>query len=147
MSTRSQPLPETLKPPVISTGVLGWLRQNLFSTWYNTLLTLVALGLVYLLGSGLWNFVTTADWSIVTANMRLALQKTYDAVAPPKLVVAVGACAIAGGPYIGHPEAHDGADAVVPVDLYVPGCPPHPLTILDGLLRLLGRLEKRERTR
>jgi len=76
----------------------------------------------------------------VTGNMRLALQKTYDAVAPPKIVIAVGACAISGGPYIGHPEALNGAEAVVPVDLYVPGCPPHPLTILDGLLRLLGRL-------
>jgi Ni,Fe-hydrogenase III small subunit/NAD-dependent dihydropyrimidine dehydrogenase PreA subunit len=77
----------------------------------------------------------------VTENMRLALRKTYEAVPPPKVVIAVGACAIAGGPYIGHPEVHNGADAVVPVDLYVPGCPPHPLTILDGLLRLLGKLE------
>ena len=77
----------------------------------------------------------------VTGNMRLALRKTYDAVAPPKIVVAVGACAISGGPYVGHSEAHDGADSTVPVDLYVPGCPPHPLTILDGLLRLLGRIE------
>jgi Ni,Fe-hydrogenase III small subunit/NAD-dependent dihydropyrimidine dehydrogenase PreA subunit len=76
----------------------------------------------------------------VTANMRLALRKTYDAVPPPRLVIAVGACAISGGPYVGHPEVHDGADSQLPVDLYVPGCPPHPLTILDGLLRLLGRL-------
>jgi Ni,Fe-hydrogenase III small subunit/formate hydrogenlyase subunit 6/NADH:ubiquinone oxidoreductase subunit I len=75
----------------------------------------------------------------VTRNMHQALRKTYDAVPPPKIVIAVGACAIAGGPFIGHPEVHDGADAVVPVDLYVAGCPPHPLTILDGLLRLLGR--------
>jgi Ni,Fe-hydrogenase III small subunit/formate hydrogenlyase subunit 6/NADH:ubiquinone oxidoreductase subunit I len=75
----------------------------------------------------------------VTENMRLALKKTYDAVPAPKIVIAVGACAISGGPYIGHPEAHDGADAVVPVDLYVPGCPPHPYTILEGLLGLLGR--------
>jgi Ni,Fe-hydrogenase III small subunit/Pyruvate/2-oxoacid:ferredoxin oxidoreductase delta subunit len=77
----------------------------------------------------------------VTENMKGALQKTYEAVPAPKLVIAVGACAIAGGPFIDHPEVHNGADSVVPVDLYVPGCPPHPLTILDGLLRLLGRIE------
>jgi Ni,Fe-hydrogenase III small subunit/Pyruvate/2-oxoacid:ferredoxin oxidoreductase delta subunit len=78
----------------------------------------------------------------VTRNMALALRKTYDAVPAPKLVIAVGACAISGGPYVGHPEVHNGADSLLPVDLYVPGCPPHPLTILDGLLRLLGRLDE-----
>jgi Ni,Fe-hydrogenase III small subunit/formate hydrogenlyase subunit 6/NADH:ubiquinone oxidoreductase subunit I len=77
----------------------------------------------------------------VTQNMRIALKQTYDAVPEPKIVVAVGACAIAGGPYFDHPEVHKGADSTVPVDLYVPGCPPHPYTILDGLLGLLGRLE------
>jgi Ni,Fe-hydrogenase III small subunit len=86
-----------------------------------------------------------ADGLLVTGalscNMRLALEKTYAAVPSPRIIVAVGACAISGGPYIDHPEVENGADAVVPVDLYVPGCPPHPLTILDGLLRLLGRLE------
>jgi Ni,Fe-hydrogenase III small subunit/Pyruvate/2-oxoacid:ferredoxin oxidoreductase delta subunit len=76
----------------------------------------------------------------VTENMRLALKKAYDAVPAPKLVIAVGACAIAGGPYLDHPEVHNGAASVVPVDLFIPGCPPHPLTILDGLLRLLGRM-------
>jgi Ni,Fe-hydrogenase III small subunit/Pyruvate/2-oxoacid:ferredoxin oxidoreductase delta subunit len=75
----------------------------------------------------------------VTENMKLALKKTYDAVPDPRIVIAVGACAISGGPYINHPQANNGAESVVPVDLYIPGCPPHPLTILDGLLRFLGR--------
>ena len=75
----------------------------------------------------------------VTENMQGALLETYAAVPAPKIVIAVGACAISGGPYIDHPEVHNGADSAVPVDLYIPGCPPHPLTILDGLLRLLDR--------
>jgi Ni,Fe-hydrogenase III small subunit len=86
-----------------------------------------------------------ADGIVVTGpvseNMRTALLETYEAVPAPKLVIAVGACAISGGPYVDNPEVHNGCGALVPVDLYIPGCPPHPLTILDGLLRLLGRLE------
>jgi Ni,Fe-hydrogenase III small subunit/NAD-dependent dihydropyrimidine dehydrogenase PreA subunit len=79
----------------------------------------------------------------VTENMKLALEKTYDAVPDPKITIAVGACAISGGPYIGSPQVNNGADKIVPVDLYIPGCPPHPLTILDGLLRLLGKYKIR----
>lgn len=75
----------------------------------------------------------------VTANMQEALRKTYEAVPEPRIVIAVGACAISGGPYIDHDEVHDGADSTVPVDLYVPGCPPHPFTILEALIGLLGR--------
>jgi len=82
----------------------------------------------------------------VSRSMRAALLKTYAAVPAPKLVIAVGACAIAGGPFRAHPEVCDGADSVLPVDLYIPGCPPHPLTILDGLLRLLGRIKEGLRT-
>jgi Ni,Fe-hydrogenase III small subunit len=81
----------------------------------------------------------------VTENMRLALQKTYAAVPSPKLVIAVGACAISGGPFRDAPTAHNGATSTLQVDLFIPGCPPHPLTILDGLLRLLGRLESSAR--
>jgi len=76
----------------------------------------------------------------VTENMRLALEKTYAAVPDPKIVIAVGACAISGGLYRDRPETHDGVTDLLPVDLFVPGCPPHPVTILDGLLRLLGRI-------
>lgn len=105
--------------------------------------------LVYDLGRFGIQFVASprhADGLLVTGpvpeNMRLALTKTYAATPAPKIVIAVGACAISGGPYVGHSCVHNGADSVVPVDLYIPGCPPHPYTILDGLLRLLGRMEE-----
>ena len=76
----------------------------------------------------------------VTENMKAALLKTYEAVSSPKIVIASGACAISGGPYIDSPEACNGVDGILPVDLYIPGCPPHPLTALDGMLHLLGKL-------
>lgn len=78
----------------------------------------------------------------ISANMRGALEKTYDAVPDPRIVVAVGACAISGGVFAGSKEVLGGVPPSIPVDLWVPGCPPHPLTLLDGLLRLLGRLEE-----
>jgi len=77
----------------------------------------------------------------VSENMRTSLLATYEAIPAPKLVIAVGACAISGGPYVDNPEVHNGCASLLPVDLFIPGCPPHPMTILDGLLRLLGRLE------
>ena len=77
----------------------------------------------------------------VTKNMELALNKTFDATPSPKVVIAVGACAISGGMFAGHDQVHRGAPELLPVDLYIPGCPPHPYTILDGLLRFLGRID------
>lgn len=86
-----------------------------------------------------------ADGLLITGpvpkNMELALRKTYEATPAPKIVVAVGTCAISGGLFADHPESNKGAEGIVPVDLYIPGCPPHPITILDGLLRLLGRIK------
>ena len=75
----------------------------------------------------------------VTENMRSAVLDTYEATPAPKIVIAVGACGINGGPFSGSSEVSPGLDSLLPVDLYIPGCPPHPYTILDGLLRLLGR--------
>lgn len=78
----------------------------------------------------------------VTRNMSQALRIAYDALPAPRLVIAVGACAISGGPFIGAEDHLGGAAAVLPVDLFIPGCPPHPITILDGFLRMLGRLKE-----
>jgi Ni,Fe-hydrogenase III small subunit/ferredoxin len=76
----------------------------------------------------------------IPENMRVALEKCYLAMPHPKLVIALGACAISGGPFLGSPYCHEGISSILPVDLYIPGCPPHPLTVLDGLLRLLDRM-------
>jgi Ni,Fe-hydrogenase III small subunit/Pyruvate/2-oxoacid:ferredoxin oxidoreductase delta subunit len=77
----------------------------------------------------------------VTANMREALRLAWEATPAPKLVIAVGACAISGGPFRDSPNQSNGVPPELPVDLYIAGCPPHPLTVLDGLLRLLGRID------
>jgi Ni,Fe-hydrogenase III small subunit len=73
--------------------------------------------------------------------MELALRKTYEAVPTPKIVIAVGACACSGGLFASHDEVNKGASELLPVDVFIPGCPPHPFTILDGILRALGRIE------
>ena len=81
----------------------------------------------------------------VTRNMELALLKTYRAVPDPKLVVAVGACGISGGIFGRHYASLGGVDNVVPVDVYIPGCPPRPQALLHGILLAVGRLAKNRR--
>jgi len=76
----------------------------------------------------------------VTRNMELALKKTYDATPDPKVVVAVGACGISGGIFGTNYATRGGVDQVIPVDVYIPGCPPRPEAILYGILLAVGRL-------
>ncbi len=81
----------------------------------------------------------------VTRNMELALQKTYAATPDPKMVVAVGACGISGGIFGTSYASRGGVDAVIPVDVYIPGCPPRPEALLHGLLLAAGRLAEKSR--
>jgi Ni,Fe-hydrogenase III small subunit/formate hydrogenlyase subunit 6/NADH:ubiquinone oxidoreductase subunit I len=76
----------------------------------------------------------------VTRNMELALLKTYRATPEPRLVVAVGACGISGGIFGKNYASLGGVDTVVPVDVYVPGCPPRPEALLHGILLAVGRV-------
>jgi Ni,Fe-hydrogenase III small subunit len=75
----------------------------------------------------------------VTRNMAGAVKATYDAVPAPKLVVAVGACGCSGGIFTGSHAIVGAVDAVIPVDGYVPGCPPTPAMLVTGILEVLRR--------
>lgn len=75
----------------------------------------------------------------VSRNMLLALKKGYDAAPRPVWVIACGACAISGGIYADSPETCGGIEEILKPDLYVPGCPPHPATLLEAMLRLMNK--------
>jgi Ni,Fe-hydrogenase III small subunit/formate hydrogenlyase subunit 6/NADH:ubiquinone oxidoreductase subunit I len=87
-----------------------------------------------------------ADMLLVTGpvsrNMELALRKTYDAMPAPRLVVAVGACGCSGGIFGQNYASLGGVDKVLPVDVYIPGCPPNPYALLHGILTAIGRLKR-----
>jgi Ni,Fe-hydrogenase III small subunit/formate hydrogenlyase subunit 6/NADH:ubiquinone oxidoreductase subunit I len=76
----------------------------------------------------------------VTRNMEEALIKTYNAAPSPKLVVAVGACACSGGIFKNSYAGRNGIDSILPVDVYIPGCPPRPQAIIYGILKAIGRM-------
>lgn len=82
----------------------------------------------------------------VTRNMEVALLKTLRATPEPRLVVAVGACGISGGIFGRNYATVGGVDAAVPVDVFIPGCPPRPHALLHGILLALGRMEERARS-
>lgn len=75
----------------------------------------------------------------VTRNMEIALRQTYEATPGPKIVVAVGACGIGGGIFGKSYASCGGVDTVVPVDVYIPGCPPRPEALLHGILLAIDR--------
>lgn len=75
----------------------------------------------------------------VTRNMAEAVKNTYAATPAPKLVVAVGACGCSGGVFSGSYAVTGAVDAVIPVDAYIPGCPPTPAMLLSGILAVLRR--------
>jgi Ni,Fe-hydrogenase III small subunit/formate hydrogenlyase subunit 6/NADH:ubiquinone oxidoreductase subunit I len=88
-----------------------------------------------------------ADMLLVTGpvsrNMELALRQTYEAMPAPRLVVAVGACGCSGGIFGANYASLGGVDQVVPVDVYIPGCPPNPCALLHGILLAIERIENR----
>ena len=77
---------------------------------------------------------------IMTRNLEEAARRTYEAMPEPRLVVAVGACAISGGVFAGTYAGRDGIGEVLPVDVFVPGCPPRPEALIHGLLVAVGRM-------
>lgn len=80
----------------------------------------------------------------VTRQQAARLLRIYNQMAEPKFVVAVGACACSGGVFDGCYSVLGGIDSVIPVSAYIPGCPVRPEALIDGVVKLLSSLEKKE---
>lgn len=81
----------------------------------------------------------------VTAQIRDRLIRIHEQVPEPKKVVAIGACALSGAPFKDCYNVHGGIDCLIPVDAYIPGCPPKPEAIIDGIAKLLAKKPEGEK--
>ena len=79
----------------------------------------------------------------ITHRQAPILKKVYDQMAEPKWVIAFGACTCSGGPYNNYATVQ-GIDTIIPVDVYIPGCPPRPEAVMDGLMKLQARVQLEE---
>ena len=80
----------------------------------------------------------------VTSQVKNRLLRIYEQMPEPKHVVAIGACALSGAPFKDCYSVHGGVDTLLPVDAYIPGCPPKPEAIIDGIAKLIEKLKKGE---